>query len=129
MQVYQLEATNIVQIVCYISSADYSSVVTKTWNEQFNDEDYEHDFEDLLTIFVMPRLPRNTKVEWHAIAAVDRKLSSVKYEKLNDYHITVSRCLSNKNEGEEKEVELVSEELNHLVAILHVYAGGLIFMK
>ena len=26
-------------------------------------------------------------------------------------------------------VELVSEELNHLVAILHVYAGGLIFMK
>ena len=72
----------------------------KTWNEQFNDEDYEHDFEDLLTIFVMPRLPRNAKVEWHAIAAVDRKLSSVKYEKLNDYHITVSRCLSNENEGE-----------------------------
>ena len=26
-------------------------------------------------------------------------------------------------------VELVSEELNHLAAILHVYAGGLIFMK
>ena len=26
-------------------------------------------------------------------------------------------------------VELVSKELNHLVAILHVYAGGLIFMK
>ena len=100
MQVYQLEATNIVQIVCYISSADYSSVVTKTWNEQFQDEDYEHDYEDLLTIFVMPRLPRNAKVEWHAIAAVDRKLSSVKYEKLNDYHITVSRCLSNENEGE-----------------------------
>ena len=63
----------IVQIVCYVSSADYSSVVTKTWNEQFNDEDraYEH----LLTIVVMPRLPRNAKVEWHAIAAVDRKLS------------------------------------------------------
>ena len=29
----------------------------------------------------------------------------------------------------EKKVELVSKELNHLVAILHVYAGGLIFMK
>ena len=28
-----------------------------------------------------------------------------------------------------KKVELVSEELNHLAAILHVYAGGLIFMK
>ena len=26
-------------------------------------------------------------------------------------------------------LELVSEELNHLAAILHVYAGGLIFMK
>ena len=25
--------------------------------------------------------------------------------------------------------ELVSEELNHLAAILHLYAGGLIFMK
>ena len=73
LQVYQLEATNIVQIVCYVSSADYSSVVMKTWNEQFYDEDrsYEH----LLTIVVMPRLPRNAKVEWHAIAAVDRKLS------------------------------------------------------
>ena len=27
------------------------------------------------------------------------------------------------------EIELVSKELNHLAAILHVYAGGLIFMK
>ena len=26
-------------------------------------------------------------------------------------------------------LELVSKELNHLAAILHVYAGGLIFMK
>ena len=26
-------------------------------------------------------------------------------------------------------IELVSEELNHLAAILHVYAGGLNFMK
>ena len=26
-------------------------------------------------------------------------------------------------------LELVSKEFNHLVAILHVYAGGLIFMK
>ena len=28
-----------------------------------------------------------------------------------------------------KKVELVSKELNHLAAILHVYAGGLNFMK
>jgi len=27
------------------------------------------------------------------------------------------------------QIELVSEELNHLAAILYVYAGGLIFMK
>ena len=26
-------------------------------------------------------------------------------------------------------VELVSKELNHLAAILHVYAGGFIFVK
>ena len=29
----------------------------------------------------------------------------------------------------EEIVELVSKELNHLAAILHVYAGGLNFMK
>ena len=28
-----------------------------------------------------------------------------------------------------QKLELVSKELNHLAAILHVYAGGLIFMK
>ena len=27
------------------------------------------------------------------------------------------------------QIELVSKELNHLAAILHVYAGGLNFMK
>ena len=31
--------------------------------------------------------------------------------------------------SEEIEVELVSKELNHLAAILHVYSGGLNFMK
>ena len=30
---------------------------------------------------------------------------------------------------EGRNLELVSKELNHLAAILHVYAGGLIFMK
>ena len=30
---------------------------------------------------------------------------------------------------DEMKVELVSKELNHLAAILHVYAGILIFMK
>ena len=31
--------------------------------------------------------------------------------------------------GNDLYLELVSKELNHLAAILHVYAGGLIFMK
>ena len=30
---------------------------------------------------------------------------------------------------QDEKVELVSKELNHLAAILHVYAGGLNFMK
>ena len=30
---------------------------------------------------------------------------------------------------QDPEIELVSKELNHLAAILHVYAGGLNFMK
>ena len=29
----------------------------------------------------------------------------------------------------DRDLELVSKELNHLAAILHVYAGGLNFMK
>ena len=43
------------------------------------------------------------------------------------------RTQSYANEGycweDETIVELVSKELNHLSAILHVYAGSLIFMK
>ena len=31
--------------------------------------------------------------------------------------------------GEDMALELVSKEFNHLAAILHVYTGGLIFMK
>ena len=37
--------------------------------------------------------------------------SSVKYEKFDDQHTTVSRCLSNENEGEEK-LENLKESLN-----------------
>ena len=33
------------------------------------------------------------------------------------------------NDFNESYVELVSKELNHLVAILHVYTRGLIFVK
>ena len=34
-----------------------------------------------------------------------------------------------KDMNEADQVELVSKELNHLAAILHIYAGGLNFMK
>ena len=43
-------------------------------------------------------------------------------EKSDDYFKVI--LVSNGNK-----VELVPEELNHLAAILHFYAGGLIFMK
>ena len=36
---------------------------------------------------------------------------------------------STSNMEEDNFLELVSKELNHLAAILHVYAGGLNFMK
>ena len=35
----------------------------------------------------------------------------------------------NQTERKMEKLELVSKELNHLAAILHVYAGGLNFMK
>ena len=44
-------------------------------------------------------------------ALIERRFVSVS---INDYRTAV---------------ELVSKELNHLAAILHVYAGGLNFMK
>ena len=37
--------------------------------------------------------------------------------------------LTSTNAHYDKRLELVSKELNHLAAILHVYAGGLNFMK
>ena len=36
---------------------------------------------------------------------------------------------SNNNQSRVSKLELVSKELNHLGAILHVYAGGLNFVK
>ena len=36
--------------------------------------------------------------------------SSVKYEKFDDQHTTVSRCLSNENEGEEEECNRLDNE-------------------
>ena len=41
----------------------------------------------------------------------------------------ISCQLKEEEEKEQEEVELVSKELNHLAAILYVYAGGLNFMK
>ena len=45
-------------------------------------------------------------------------------EDIWDEHIGNSQ-----DQSHSKDLELVSKESNHLAAILHVYAGGLIFMK
>ena len=47
-------------------------------------------------------------------------------EVMNFYESQLS-CLAVGYDGEI--LEFVSKELNHLVSILHVYAGGLIFLK
>ena len=44
------------------------------------------------------------------------------------YQVSVSAKSKNGN-GPPVQVELVSKELNHLAAILHVYSGDLNFMK
>ena len=44
-------------------------------------------------------------------------------------HVEKEQQESSKGFTNETNLELVSKELNHLAAILHVYAGGLIFMK
>ena len=54
-----------------------------------------------------------------------RKKCSSDQEKLLKFEITRT-IYSN---SERSELELVSKELNHLAAILHVYAVSLIFMK
>ena len=38
-------------------------------------------------------------------------------------------CICHLVEKKDKDIELVSKKLNNLAAILHVYAGGLNFMK
>ena len=48
-------------------------------------------------------------------------LQSSETETIFFYHHTI--------EQEAGKLELASKELNYLAAILHVYAGGLIFMK
>ena len=52
-------------------------VLAPSIRKEFNTVFYFRAFEYLLSVVVMPRLPRNAKVEWHAIAAVDKKLSNV----------------------------------------------------
>ena len=50
----------------------------------------------------------------------------------NGWKINRIECLTNPSCNDkwyETGLELVSKELNHLAAILHVYAGGLNFMK
>ena len=56
-------------------------------------------------------------------------LTSIIKENLDESMIGHKLCTSCYDALNHIEVELVSKELNHLVAILHFYAGDLIFMK
>lgn len=68
LEVYGLTAAHIVQLVCYVTSKFYYETVRNVWLEEFSNEEqslYGH----LLTVAIMPKLPRDAKVEWHATAS------------------------------------------------------------
>ena len=65
LQVYNIDINHIAQLVCYISSAKYFEIVKKIWFEEIKDSSL--DFQGILNCVVMPKLPKNAKVEWQAI--------------------------------------------------------------
>ena len=65
LQVYNIDINHIAQLVCYISSAKYFEIVKKIWSEEIKDSCL--DSQGILNCVVMPKLPKNAKVEWQAI--------------------------------------------------------------
>ena len=63
---------------------------------------------------------------WNSCTVLVQNSICFLYIMLICYYIVSKKKVEMKNR---KILELVSKELNHLAAILHVYAGGLIFMK
>ena len=54
----------------------------------------------------------------------------IELKRLEDLSESIVQDFAHMRQREEEvNLELVSKELNHLAAILHVYAGGLDFMK
>ncbi|KAM9294453.1 diphthine--ammonia ligase [Gastrophryne carolinensis] len=51
---------------CYVTQSSYIKPAMETWSGLFKDEDSLA----LLTVVVVPRLPRGALVEWHVLAAV-----------------------------------------------------------
>ena len=86
------------------------------------------DFEEKLPTKQFP-IQKNAKKQNQSLRSEPKK-AKVDYEqKRKDRKNTDMASAFGFAEPEESELELVSKELNHLAAILHVYAGGLIFMK
>ena len=86
LQVYNIDTNHIAQLVCYISSAKYFEIVQKIWSEEIKDS---LDSQRILNCVVMPKLPKNSKVEWQAVATTevpnielheDENSISIKYE-------------------------------------------------
>ena len=66
---------------------------------------------------------------YHVTAIICYKTKHVKRERTNSFWGYCGMQDRFRLRGAAGSLELVSKELNHLAAILHVYAGGLNFMK
>lgn len=70
LEVYGMNARNIVQLVCYVTCRSFYKTVRDVWLQQFSIEEEKVLYGHLLTVAIMPKLPRDAKVEWHAIASL-----------------------------------------------------------
>ena len=86
LQVYNLTADHIVQLVCYISSQEYYDIVKHIWSEQTVDLSTQK----MLNCVVMPRLPKNAGVEWHAVAT--QQLPKTEYLE-NQYSVKIHKII------------------------------------
>ena len=86
LHVYNLTSDHIVQLVCYISSQEYYDIVKHIWSEQTKDLSSQK----MLNCVIMPRLPKNAGVEWHAVAT--QELPKTEYLE-NQCSITIHKIM------------------------------------
>ena len=88
LQVYNIDTNHIAQLVCYISSAKYFEIVEKLWLEEIKDSGLDY-HQQILNCVVMPKLPKNAKVEWQAVGKKHtfRKYSQFSLNTLGNYWI------------------------------------------